>query len=86
MEKFGYLDKLNGLDHLPHWEKSPCRNVTSSEGSFFPPRDVTGSDVVYVYDKDLCRRLPFKYTKPIMKDGKLTFVKETEILILKIQE
>ncbi|XP_053667228.1 lysosome membrane protein 2 [Anopheles marshallii] len=69
MEKFGYFDKLNGLDHLPHWENEPCRSIQASEGSFFPPRDSTQKDVVYIYDKDLCRTLPLVYRKPVEKDG-----------------
>lgn len=69
MDKFGYFDRINGLDHLPHWNQYPCKNLTASEGSFFPPRSVTGSDVVHVYDKDLCRNLPLVYRKPVIKDG-----------------
>ncbi|XP_049545716.1 lysosome membrane protein 2 [Anopheles darlingi] len=69
MDKFGYFDKLNGLDHLPHWDGEPCRNLEASEGSFFPPRDITHDDVVYIYDKDMCRKLPLVYRKPVEKDG-----------------
>lgn len=71
MDNFGYFDRLNGLDHLPYWDKYPCRNVTASEGSFFPPREITGADVVYIYDKDLCRNLPLVYQKPVVKDGEI---------------
>ncbi|CAH2056079.1 unnamed protein product, partial [Iphiclides podalirius] len=69
MDRFGYLDKVNGLDHLPHWKDKPCNNIRASEGSFFPPRSVTKSDTVYVYDKDLCRIMPLKYRREIYKDG-----------------
>uniref|UniRef100_A0A182YT14 Uncharacterized protein n=1 Tax=Anopheles stephensi TaxID=30069 RepID=A0A182YT14_ANOST len=69
MEKFGYFDKLNGLDHLPHWDGEPCRSIQASEGSFFPPRDLTKKDTVYIYDKDLCRTLPLVYREPVEKDG-----------------
>lgn len=69
MDKFGYLDRLNGLNHLPAWKEEPCTNITASEGSFFPPRDITKSDTVYIYDKDLCRILPLTYQEPVMKDG-----------------
>lgn len=73
MEKFGYFDKLNGLDHMPQWEKEPCSSIEASEGSFFPPREVTNSDVVYIYDKDLCRSLPLVYRHPVEKDGEGSF-------------
>lgn len=70
MLKFGYLDRLNGNDRLPYWKKKPCYNISASEGSFFPPRDITKSDTVYVYDKDLCRIIPLQYVEPVTKDGK----------------
>lgn len=70
MSKFGYLDRLNGLDYLPFWKDKPCKNINASEGSFFPPRELTKSDTVYVYDKDLCRVIPLKYSHPVEKDGK----------------
>lgn len=70
MYKFGYLDRLNGLDRLPHWREKPCNNISASEGSFFPPREISKQDTVYVYDKDLCRIIPLKYSGPVVKDGK----------------
>ena len=70
MKKFGYLDRLNGLDKLPFWRESPCNNISASEGSFFPPREMTKQDTLYVYDKDLCRIIPLKYSGPVVKDGK----------------
>lgn len=69
MERFGYLDKVNGLDHIPHWKDKPCNNLRASEGSFFPPRYVTKENLVNVYDKDLCRIMPLKYRKDVYKDG-----------------
>lgn len=70
MEKFGYLDHLNGMDHLPFWDSAPCTNISASEGSFFPPREFTESDMRYVYDKDLCRIIPLEYRSQVYKDGK----------------
>lgn len=69
MDKFGYLDRLNGLDHLPYWNERPCSNIRASEGSFFPPREFTKSDMRYVYDKDLCRIIPLEYVRTVYKDG-----------------
>ncbi|XP_065360700.1 lysosome membrane protein 2 [Calliphora vicina] len=69
MNEFGYIDRLNGLDHLPHWQQPPCTSIKGSEGSFFPPRDITKSDMLYVYDKDLCRVIPLQYEKGVTKDG-----------------
>lgn len=69
MEEFGYMDKLNGLDHLPYWPDSPCNNIRASEGSFFPPRKYTHSDVVHMYDKDLCRIIPLHFRGMTSKNG-----------------
>lgn len=71
MEKFGYLDQLNGMNNLPFWDSEPCTNITASEGSFFPPREYTkNDDMRYVYDKDLCRIIPLEFRNTIYKDGK----------------
>lgn len=70
MDKFGYLDQLNGMDSLPFWDSEPCTNITASEGSFFPPREYTNTDMRYVYDKDLCRIIPLEFRNNIYKDGK----------------
>ncbi|XP_069685569.1 scavenger receptor class B member 1 [Periplaneta americana] len=69
MEEFGLLNRLNGLDHLPYWKGSPCNDILASEGSFFPPRKYTHSDIVHVYDKDVCRILPLKFRGMTSKDG-----------------
>ncbi|XP_058793511.1 scavenger receptor class B member 1 [Phymastichus coffea] len=69
MREFGLINRLNGLDRLPYWPDAPCNSIRASEGSFFPPRDQTGEDIVTVYDKDLCRILPLKYRGPTSKSG-----------------
>lgn len=68
MSNFGYMDRLNGLDHLPYWD-GECSSIQASEGSFFPPREQTKSDLVYLFDKDLCRSWPLKYREMAKKDG-----------------
>ncbi|XP_050524925.1 scavenger receptor class B member 1 [Daktulosphaira vitifoliae] len=69
MDKFGLLDRINGMDELPFWKGSPCNSIRASEGSFFPPREITKSDIVHIYDKDLCRVWALRYRKDIVKDG-----------------
>ncbi|XP_051154988.1 scavenger receptor class B member 1 [Leptopilina boulardi] len=69
MKDFGLLNRLNGMDRLPYWDDPPCNSIRASEGSFFPPRDVTGENIVHVWDKDLCRILPIEYRGPSDKDG-----------------
>lgn len=58
----------NTLKILPN---SPCQFASRQyiTGSFFPPRDQTGSDIVYLWDKELCRTLPLQYRGPVEKTG-----------------
>lgn len=70
MQEFGLITKLNGKETLPFWPEAPCNELKASEGSFFPPRSLTNSDVVHLYDKDLCRIFPFEYRRPVTKHGK----------------
>lgn len=85
MEKFGYLDQLNGMDHLPFWDSEPCTNISASEGSFFPPREFTESNMRYVYDKDLCRIIPLEYRAQVYKDGTCNSVVSNFLAGLQLQ-
>ncbi|GLH06644.1 Protein peste [Gryllus bimaculatus] len=60
MSEFGYMSRLNGRERLPFWDGPPCDSLRASEGSFFPPRRSTHSDIVHVWDKDLCRIWPLQ--------------------------
>lgn len=33
MDKFGLLDRVNGMDELPFWKGSPCNSIKASEGT-----------------------------------------------------
>lgn len=63
------LIRLKDFHYLFSLLVSLCSSA--SEGSFFPPRSLTKSDTVHIYDKDLCRILPLQYQKDVYKDGKL---------------
>lgn len=69
--KYGYYDRINGMETLPFWPSAPCNSIQASEGSLFPPRDITKSDTVFIYDKDVCRTLPFQYRQPVIQNGML---------------
>lgn len=71
MSTFGLIDNINGHNKLPYWKGEPCTNIRGSEGSVFPPRHFTKSDIIHVYDKDICRILPLKYRSSETKGGKL---------------
>ncbi|KZC11535.1 PREDICTED: scavenger receptor class B member 1 [Dufourea novaeangliae] len=69
MKEFGLINRLNGLDRLPYWPNAPCNSIRASEGSFFPPREKTGADIVHLWDKDICRTLPLQYRGPTENSG-----------------
>ncbi|XP_043262068.1 scavenger receptor class B member 1 [Colletes gigas] len=69
MKEFGLINRLNGLDRLPYWSNAPCNSIRASEGSFFPPREKTGADIIHLWDKDICRTLPLQYRGPTEKSG-----------------
>ncbi|XP_066149330.1 lysosome membrane protein 2 isoform X1 [Euwallacea fornicatus] len=61
MQEFGLIASLNGKNTLPYWKDPPCNAINASEGSFFPPRYYTKKDVIYLYDKDICRTFPMQF-------------------------
>ncbi|KAF5284247.1 hypothetical protein FQR65_LT00247 [Abscondita terminalis] len=62
--KFGLIDTFNGETHLTHWTNEQCNSLSASDGSIFPP-GMTKNTTLYIFDKDLCRRLPLKFQKEI---------------------
>ncbi|XP_019765703.1 scavenger receptor class B member 1 isoform X2 [Dendroctonus ponderosae] len=69
MQEFGLLARINGRETLPYWSDAPCNDLRASEGSFFPPRYFTNKDMVYIYDKDVCRTFPMQYRASGRKHG-----------------
>lgn len=69
MQDFGLMTRLNGLDHFPQWRSAPCNDIRGSEGSVFPPPEITKKDVIRIFDKDICRILPLKFQHKTSKDG-----------------
>lgn len=63
--KFGLIDNVNGKTQLPHWTNDECNSIQGSDGSIFPPH-ITHNTTLYIYDKDLCRRLPLRFQKEVV--------------------
>lgn len=62
--QFGIIDKYNGNSQLGHWSKPECNRINGSDGSIFPPH-IQRTDMIHVYDKDLCRLLPLSFEKEV---------------------
>ncbi|KAL1117907.1 hypothetical protein AAG570_004220, partial [Ranatra chinensis] len=68
MSRYGYIDKFNGLSHLPHWKTEKCNRMAGSDGSIFPPH-ITHNTTLYVFDKDMCRLLPLRFKEEVKAPG-----------------
>ncbi|KAK4878126.1 hypothetical protein RN001_010632 [Aquatica leii] len=68
--RFGLIDTFNGETHLPHWLNEQCNSLSASDGSIFPP-SITHNSTLYIYDKDLCRRLPLKFQKEVTREDRV---------------
>lgn len=66
--KFGLIDNVNGRSTLPHWTTDECNEMQASDGSIFPPH-ITKNTTLYIFDKDLCRRLPLKFQKEVVTNA-----------------
>lgn len=55
--KYGLIDKWNGKSGFDHYTTDKCNSIEASDGTIFPPY-ITKNTTLYIFDKDLCRRLP----------------------------
>lgn len=62
--KYGVIDKYNGRSQMAHWTTDACNSLAASDGSIFPPH-ITKNTTLYIYEKDLCRRLPLTFEKEV---------------------
>ncbi|XP_018328053.1 scavenger receptor class B member 1-like [Agrilus planipennis] len=65
MSKLNYVNSYNGQGSLPHWHGKRCNKIEGSDGSFFPPYSVRNKRPLYIYKKEMCRRLPLIYDKEV---------------------
>jgi len=71
--KLGQIDQFNGENNLQHWSTDDCNRIQGSDGTIFPPYSVRQKKPVYVYQKELCRRLPLVYDKDVkILNGKVS--------------
>lgn len=66
--KYGLIDNVNGINKLPHYATDQCNSLEASDGSIFPPH-MTKNTTVYIFDKDLCRRLPLVFQKEVLSSS-----------------
>ncbi|CAH1981588.1 unnamed protein product [Acanthoscelides obtectus] len=64
ISRYGLINRFNGKNNLSHYLTDECNSVMASDGSIFPPH-MTKNTTLYIFDKDLCRRLPLVFEKEV---------------------
>jgi len=61
MSRLGAIVRYNGDSNVTHWGSDECNQIEGSDGTQFPPPLVHPGARLTVYNRDLCRRLPFDF-------------------------
>ncbi|KAG5308460.1 SCRB1 protein, partial [Acromyrmex insinuator] len=62
VKNLGVIDQVNGMNSRVIWNDEQCDKIEGSEGGLFPPHLVQDiSKPLYVYVKDICRKLPLHF-------------------------
>lgn len=64
IQTLGVIDRVNGKDNRHIWDDERCDKIGGTDGSMFPPNLIKDtSQPLYVYSKDICRKIPFHFTE-----------------------
>lgn len=61
----GVVTALNGEEMLTAWDNEQCNRLDGSDGAFFPRHHINPTSTLYLFHKDLCRKLPLVYEKEV---------------------
>lgn len=62
LDHLGLIQSINGLEDRHVWGDKLCDKIQGTDGSMFPPRLVRDpNNTLYIYAKDICRNIPFRY-------------------------
>lgn len=66
VKNLGVIDRVNGVNSRVVWNDERCDKIEGTEGSMFPPHLIQDtSKPLYVYAKDICRKIPFHFTEQV---------------------
>ncbi|XP_046979309.1 lysosome membrane protein 2-like [Schistocerca americana] len=66
MKQLGIIVSVDGEPRLRAWGDTECSRVDGTDGSMFPPHLVEQHAPLYLFNKELCRRLPLEFEKDLM--------------------
>lgn len=56
---------MNGEDSLGVWSDPECNRIDGSDGAFFPRHTLNETATIYLFHKNMCRKVPFVYEKDV---------------------
>jgi hypothetical protein len=59
------MSRFNGEERLHHWKGDECNRIDGTDGSMFPPNLVRRNSTIYIFNEDVCRRLPLEYVEDV---------------------
>ncbi|XP_076754286.1 scavenger receptor class B member 1 [Xylocopa sonorina] len=70
LRNLGLIQRINGLENHRVWDDENCDRIYGTDGSMFPPHWIEQpNSTVYIYAKNVCRRLPFRYERRAYANG-----------------
>ncbi|KAK7866500.1 hypothetical protein R5R35_014363 [Gryllus longicercus] len=73
VDRLGLIVDVGGSDRLDAWGGTDCSRVDGSDGSMFPPRLVQERQRLYIFTKDMCRRLALDFNTTTTLNGIETY-------------
>ncbi|EEB15399.1 scavenger receptor class B member, putative [Pediculus humanus corporis] len=59
--KTGIVVNYDGKTSLNYWNSVECNRIDGTDGTIYPPSLVHPNSTLYIYTKDLCRKMPLTY-------------------------
>ncbi|XP_033178379.1 scavenger receptor class B member 1-like [Bombus impatiens] len=70
LRNLGLIQRINGRESRRVWEDEKCDRIYGTDGSMFPPDWIEQPNAtLYVYAKEFCRQLPFRYERRSFSNG-----------------
>jgi len=66
LRNIGVIDRINGMDNRHIWDDEQCDKIEGADSNIFSPQLIQDrSKTLYVYSKEMCRKIPFHFTEQV---------------------
>lgn len=69
IENIGIVTEINGQTELDAWSEPECNRIDGSDGAFFPRHTINENVTLYLFHKNICRKMPFVFHKEVRFQG-----------------